>query len=48
MPDGAEPFDLGSVTGGQSFRYTFSKPGVYRYVCLPHERARMLGTVIVG
>ncbi len=48
LPDGAEPFDSGWVTGGQSFRYTFSKPGVYRYVCLPHERARMLGTVIVG
>ncbi len=48
LPDGAEPFDSGWVTGGRSFRYTFRKPGVYRYVCLPHERARMLGTVIVG
>ena len=48
LPDGAEPFDSGWVTRGQSFRYTFSTPGVYRYVCLPHERARMLGTVIVG
>ena len=48
LPDGAAPFDSGWMRGGQSFRYTFSKPGVYRYVCLPHERARMLGTVIVG
>ncbi len=48
LPDGAEAFDSGWVTGGQWFRYTFSEPGVYRYVCLPHERARMLGTVIVG
>ncbi len=48
LPDGAEAFDSGLVTGGQWFRYTFSEPGVYRYVCLPHERARMLGTVIVG
>ena len=48
LPDGAEAFDSGLVMGGQSFRYTFSEPGVYRYVCLPHERARMLGTVIVG
>ncbi len=48
LPDGAEPFDSGWVMGGQSFRYTFRKPGVYRYVCLPHERAGMLGTVIVG
>ena len=48
LPDGAEAFDSGWVMGGQWFRYTFSEPGVYRYVCLPHERARMLGTVIVG
>ncbi len=48
LPDGAEAFDSGWVMRGQSFRYTFSEPGVYRYVCLPHERARMLGTVTVG
>ncbi len=48
LPDGAEPFDSGTVRGGQSFRYTFTKPGVYRYVCLPHERKKMLGSVIVG
>ena len=48
LPDGAEPFDSGLVMSGQWFRYTFSEPGVYRYICLPHERARMLGTVIVG
>ncbi len=48
LPAGAETFDSGWVTGGQSFRHTFSEPGVYRYICLPHEGARMLGTVIVG
>ncbi len=48
LPAGAETFDSGWVMGGQSFRYIFSKPGVYRYICLPHERARMLGIVIVG
>jgi plastocyanin len=48
LPDGAEAFDSGWVTSGQSFRYTFSEPGVYRYVCLPHEQARMAGIVIVG
>ncbi len=48
LPDGAEAFDSGWVTAGQSFRYTFSEPGVYRYICLPHEQARMVGTVIVG
>ena len=48
LPDSAKAFDSGWVTRGQSFRYTFSEPGVYRYVCLPHEQARMVGTVIVG
>jgi len=48
LPAGAETFDSGWVMGEQWFRYTFSEPGVYRYICLPHERARMLGTVIVG
>ena len=48
LPDGAEAFDSGWVTAGQSFRYTFGEPGVYRYICLPHEQARMVGTVIVG
>ena len=48
LPAGAETFDSGWVKGGQMFRHTFSEPGVYRYICLPHERARMFGTVIVG
>ncbi len=48
LPANAETFDSGWVVGGQWFRYTFSEPGVYRYICLPHERTRMLGTVIVG
>ncbi len=48
LPDGAEAFDSGWVIRAQWFRYTFSEPGVYRYVCLPHEPAGMLGTVIVG
>src|SRR3546814_810099 len=47
LPTGTRTFDSGWVTRGKWFRYTFDKPGVYRYVCLPHERAEMLGTVIV-
>lgn len=46
LPDGVKPFDF-SLRGGQSVRYTFDKPGVYRYICLPHEGAGMLGTVEV-
>src|SRR3546814_19672996 len=48
VPAGAQPFDSGWVTRRKWFRYTFNQPGVYRYICLPHERAGMLGTVIVG
>ncbi len=48
LPSVAETFDSGWVKGGQVFRHTFSEPGVYRYICLPHEGARMFGTVIVG
>ena len=48
LPNGVEAFDSGWVVGGKSYRYTFSEPGIYRYICLPHERAEMLGIVIVG
>ena len=48
LPAGAEAFDSGWVMGGRRFRYTFSESGVYRFICLPHERAQMLGAVIVG
>ncbi len=48
LPNGAEVFDSGWVVRGKSYRYTFSEPGIYRYICLPHERAEMLGIVIVG
>ncbi len=48
LPNGAEAFDSGWVVRGKSYRYTFSEPGIYRYICLPHERAEMLGIVIVG
>ena len=46
LPSGVKPFDF-TLRGGQSVRYTFEKPGVYRYVCLPHEGSGMLGTVEV-
>ena len=48
LPNGAEAFDSGWVVRGKSYRYTFSEPGIYRYICLPHESAGMLGIVIVG
>jgi plastocyanin len=47
LPEGAEAFDSGEVASGESFSYTFEQAGTYRYVCLPHERQGMLGTVVV-
>ncbi|HLH22005.1 MAG TPA: plastocyanin/azurin family copper-binding protein [Chloroflexota bacterium] len=32
---------------GESFSYTFTEPGVYRYYCVPHEDDGMIGTVVV-
>lgn len=47
LPEGASPFDSGGVPPGGEFEYTFTVPGRYDYVCLPHEGAGMVGTVIV-
>ena len=47
LPEGAKTFDSGWVDDGKSFRYTFTKAGVYRYVCLPHETAEMIGEIVV-
>lgn len=47
LPQGASPFDSGAVPPGGEFEYTFTVPGRYDYVCLPHEGAGMVGTVIV-
>lgn len=47
LPAGAEPFNSGRIDGGKSWRHTFTVAGVYRYFCIPHEGAGMLGTVIV-
>ncbi len=41
--DGA--FRSGALDQGESFTFTFAKPGTYRYVCSIHPQ--MTGTVIV-
>lgn len=46
-PEGAESFHSGTVKAGGVWSYTFKVAGTYRYVCLPHERKGMIGTVIV-
>ena len=46
LPRGAAAFSERLVRG-QTFRKTFTVPGVYEYVCLPHEGAGMLGKIVV-
>jgi plastocyanin len=47
IPAGAEAWDSGFIKEGQSFSRRFDKPGIYRYICIPHEGARMVGAVLV-
>ncbi len=42
-----EEFDSGWIADGETFRRTFTKPGTYAYYCRPHERAGMIGKIIV-
>lgn len=45
---GAWQSDEGGILyGGETFEHTFEVPGTYGYVCLPHERDNMTGTVVV-
>jgi plastocyanin len=47
LPRGAAPFDSGIVKPGGSYRHTFSVPGSYKYICIPHAAFGMMGEVIV-
>ena len=47
IPTNAQPFHSSEVSADGTFRFTFTIPGTYRYVCLPHERLGMVGVVIV-
>ncbi|QPV61252.1 plastocyanin [Halosimplex litoreum] len=54
LPDGAEPFasyqdgDVGrTVRQGETYEHTFETAGEYTYVCIPHSRQGMAGTVVV-
>ena len=47
LPSGAAPWDSGNVQPGESWSTRLETPGEYRYVCLPHELAGMVGTIVV-
>lgn len=47
LPQGAAPWDSGSIVPGRSWSHTFEIPGEYRYCCVPHEVVGMVGTITV-
>jgi plastocyanin len=47
LPPDAKSFDSGFIPPGQSWSYTFTVPGRYLYACIPHEKDRMVGEVVV-
>jgi len=55
IPDGAEPFASYGADGspndvaeqGTTYEHTFETPGAHTYVCVPHVRQGMVGTVVV-
>jgi plastocyanin len=47
LPKGAKPFDSGFMPPGATFSHTFTVPGEYKYICIPHEQNGMLGEVEV-
>lgn len=47
LPAGAQAWDSGSVTSGESYSHTFTTPGTYKYFCIPHESLGMVATITV-
>lgn len=47
LPPEARPFDSGMIRPEGAFTHRFEVPGTYRYFCIPHEAAGMVGTVRV-
>lgn len=45
IPDGAEPWN-GAID--EELTVTFTVPGVYGYICLPHYEWGMVGLIVVG
>ena len=45
VPDGVEKF---TTKIGKDAEYTFSIPGIYAYLCVPHKSMGMIGFVVVN
>jgi plastocyanin len=48
LPPNAKEFNSGLIGPGKDYSYTFTVPGTYKYFCIPHEEAGMIGTVVVS
>lgn len=48
IPNGAKSWNSDYLMPKESFVMIFEKPGVYDYFCIPHERAGMVGRIVVG
>jgi len=47
LPDGALPWGSALLQPNESFTYTFTTPGEYRYFCIPHVLSGMRGRIHV-
>ena len=48
IPAMAEPWNSGFLMPEEVFEVHLNQPGVYDYYCIPHERAGMVGRIVVG
>lgn len=46
-PEARESITQTLVKSGDTFEVTLSAPGTYRYFCIPHEEAGMVGRIVV-
>jgi plastocyanin len=47
LPDGAEPWGSDMLQPGDTFEHTFTVPGRYEYLCIPHVLSGMRGSIEV-
>lgn len=47
LPVGAQPFDSGDLSPGDTFTQTFTVAGTYKYFCKYHEDIGMVGEIDV-
>lgn len=47
LPEGAEPWGSELLRQGDTFSHTFTVPGRYEYICIPHVLSEMRGVIVV-